>query len=210
MSVSPSDPAVLKSKREFVDYLKSQDVAVPARTQGRTPQHCERRAAFRLLATLATADRFAYPLTLIHRDRPDFLLQFADRDVGLEFTEALSREEAEIDALAEHMDTSVVLFSDLFTKKDDEEAKGTAETPRRTAAQRRQIIQNPPQGGPGWGDDRGVPQWAEWIMGFVGKKTSDLMKPKFDKYSVNWLLVHDNLPVPFARDTPKRWMTLDE
>jgi hypothetical protein len=98
----------------------------------------------------------------------------------------------------------------MSPKKDDEEAKGTAETPRRTAAQRRQIIQNPPQGGPGWVDDRGVPQWAEWIMGFVGKKTSDLMKPKFDKYSVNWLLVHDNLPVPFTRDTPKRWMTLGD
>jgi hypothetical protein len=103
MSVSPSDPLVLKSKGELLDYLKLQDVAVPARTQGRTTQHCERCATFRLLATLATADHFAYPMTMIHRDRPDFLLWFADRDVGLEFTEALSREEAEIDALAEHM-----------------------------------------------------------------------------------------------------------
>jgi hypothetical protein len=99
-----------------------------------------------------------------------------------------------------------VLFSEQFTQKDDEEAKAS----KRTAAQRRPIIQNPAQGGPGWGDDRGVPQWSKWIMAFVNKKTCDLAKPEFDKHSGNWLLVYDNLPVPFARDTPKRWTDLGD
>ncbi len=107
------------------------------------------------------------------------------------------------------MNTSVLLFADLFTKKDDEDAGGTEETPKRTAAQRRRTIHHPPPGGPGWGDDRGVPQWVEWMMSFIDKKTGDLAKPEFDKYSENWLLVYDNLPVPFAQDSPKRWTELD-
>jgi hypothetical protein len=187
-----------ESKGQLLNYLISQDTMVPARTRGRTTRHCERRGAFRLLATLATANRLAYPVTLIHRDKPDFLLQFPIRDVGLEFTEAVSQEEAAIDAQAQHMGKSILLFEDQF-KKD---------MPIRTAAQRRQIIENPPRGGPGWGDDRGVPQWVEWIMSFVTKKTDDLAKPDFDKYGNKWLLVYDNLPLPFATDTPKRWTDL--
>jgi hypothetical protein len=188
-----------KSEREFLDGLGSQDIAVPARTQGRTKEHCERRGAFRLLATLVTADRVEYPASVVHRDKPDFLLRFAGHDIGLEFTEAVAKEEAEIDALAYRMNKSVVLFTDQF-KKD---------MPRRTAAQRRQIIESPPRGGPGWGDDRGVPQWVEWMVSFIQKKTRDLAKPDFDRYAENWLLVYDNLPVPFAQDTPKRWTELD-
>ena len=188
----------VESKERLLDYLRSQDITIPARTQGRTTKHCERRGAFRLLATLATANRLVYPLTVIHQDKPDFLLRFPTRDVGFEFTEAASQEEAAIDAQAQHMGKSVLLFEDQF-KKD---------MPKRTAAQRRQIIEKPPRGGPGWGDDRGIPQWVEWIMSFVTRKTGNLAKPDFDKYADNWLMVYDNLPIPFATDTPKRWTDL--
>ena len=210
MSMAHADIITLRSKEELLDYLRAQNVTVPSRTQGRRrKEQCERRGAFRLLATLATADRFEYPASVpTHREKPDFLLRFAHREIGLEFTEAASREDAEMDALAHHMNTEVVLFADLFTRKDDEDAEGTEETPRRTAAQRQQTIQQPPPGGPGWGDDRGVPEWVEWIMKFIEKKTGNFAKLEFDKYSENWLLVYDNLPRPFARDTPKRWTEL--
>lgn len=208
MSTVSSDLITARSKDEFLASLRSQDITVPARTQGRTARHCERHGAFRLLATLASINCLEYPASVAHRDRPDFLLRFAHREIGLEFTEAISREEAEIDALAHHMDTSVLLFADLFTKKDDEDAEGTEETPRRTAAQRQQTVRHPPQGGPGWGDDRGVPEWAEWIMKFIEKKTGDLARPEFDKHPEKWLLVYDNLPLPFAQDTPTRWTEL--
>ena len=79
-----------KSRRQLLDCLASQDIMVPARTQGRAKEHCERYGAFRLLATLATLDRLEYPATLNHRDRPDFLLRVGDGDIGLEFTEAAS------------------------------------------------------------------------------------------------------------------------
>jgi hypothetical protein len=198
MNKAPRDLITAESKRELLDYLRSQDITIPARTHGRAKEHCERRGAFRLLATLATSDRVEYPASVTHRDRPDFLLRLARREIGLEFTEAVSQEEAEIDALACHLNKSVLLFTDQF-KRD---------MPKRTAAQRRQIIENPPLGGPGWGDDRGVPEWVEWMMDCIQKKTRSLAKADFDKYAENWLLVCDELPLPFATDTAKRWIDL--
>lgn len=200
MNMASADDISARSKKELIDCLKSRDITIPARTKGRTTPHCERRGAFRLLASLATADCLGYPVGVIHRDKPDFLLQFGNRPIGLEFTEAVSQEDAEIDALATRMDKSILLFSDQF-KRD---------TPKRTAKQRREIIKNPPPGGPGWGDDRGIPEWVEWMMSFIEKKTGDLAKPDFDRRDENWLLVYDNLPVPFARDALKRWPDLNE
>jgi len=198
MSMAFPDWVTLKSKEEILHYLKSQDIRVPQRTQGRTAKHCERRGAFRLLATLATADRLRYPMSFKPQDRPDFLLRFLSHDVGLEFTEAVSQEEAEIDALAYRMNKPVLLFTDQFKRN----------MPKRTAAERRQIIETPPRGGPGWGDDRGVPEWVEWMMDSIQKKTADFAKPDFDRHTENWLVIHDNSPEPFARDTPMRWTAL--
>jgi hypothetical protein len=136
---------------------------------------------------------------MIHQDKPDFVLQFPGRDVGLEFTEAKSQEEAATDAQAQHMGKSVWLFEDQFKKG----------IPLRSAAERRQVIENPPPGGPGWGDDRGVPEWVDWMMSVMEKKTQDLAKPAFDNHPENWLLVYDDLPIFPAQTTSNRWMALN-
>jgi hypothetical protein len=161
----------------------------------------ERWGAFRLLATLAAEDHLEYPLTVSHRDKPDFLLRLPGKDVGIEVTQALSKEYAEIDALASHMNKTVWLFADQFTKQVDEAAQ---EEPKRTAAERRDIIQNPPPGQSGRGDDGGVAEWVDWIMEKIEKKTADFANPEFDKFSENWLLVCDSL-LPCAGTAPKRW-----
>jgi hypothetical protein len=172
------------SKTEFLHWLKNQDITVPARTEGRTTKHCERRAMFRLLATWAKCDRLCYPLMLTHRDRPDFLLCYDGQNVGIEFTEAVSEEWAETDALMEHEGKNVVMFLDNFKRG----------TPRRTASERRTIIQKRPYG-PGWGDDGMEHEWALSINDFVIKKTKTFNKQGFQKYNENWLLIWDDLPI---------------
>jgi hypothetical protein len=188
-----------ESKDEILCFLRSQDISVPARTKGRTTKHCERSGVYRLLATLATANHLEYPITIIHRDKPDFLFKLPHHEVGLEFSEATSEVEAAIDAQAQHMGKSVLLFTDLFQK----------DMPNLNAKQKREIIENPPPGGPGWGNNRGVPDWVAWIMDCIKKKTGDYSHSDFTKYKENWLLVYDNLPIPFARDTSRRWADLD-
>ena len=157
---------------------------VPARTEGRISQHCERWGVFRLLATWATANHFSYPLRLVHRDKPDFLLCYNEREVGIEFKETVSQEMAETRALAKHMGEKVTFSMGHFKKG----------TPKRTTSERREIIQNQPVTD-GSADDEDEREWAEWMMDVVRKKTKTFNKPGFEKFDENWLLIYDNLPV---------------
>lgn len=175
------------SKDELLRYLKQQDTKVPVRTKGRKSQHCEKWAVFRLLATWANANYFSYPIILVHRDRPDFLLRYNDREVGIEFTEAVSQEMAETRALAKHMEETVTFSMDQFKR----------ETPKRTTSERRKIIQDQPVTD-GWIDDEPEREWAQWIMDRVLKKTKDFNKPDFEKFDENLLLIYDNLPLPYV------------
>lgn len=175
------------SKADLLGYLKQQDTKVPGRTKGRKSQHCEKWAVFRLLATWANANYFSYPIILVHRDRPDFLLRYNDREVGIESTEAVSQEMAETRALSKQEGVEGLLLMDQFKRG----------TPKRTASERREIIQNQPSG-VGWVDDEPEREWAQWMIDCVRKKTEAFNKPGFKKCDTNWLLIYDNLPVPFT------------
>jgi len=182
-----------RSNQELVDYLRSQDITVPPRTGGRKSQHCERYGTFRFLATLATIDRLEYPVTVIHQDKPDFLLQFPRANVGLEFTLATSQELAEIDALAEQTGKAMCLPLDQF-------AEGA---PKRSTAERRAILENRPRMGDGWVDDEPDREWKIGMMNRIRRKTNDLRGPHSTRCKENWLLIYDDLTVNFLA-TPEK------
>lgn len=176
------------SKANLLCYLKQQDITVLPRTEGRTSQQCERWGVFRLLATWANANYLSYPLRFVHRDKPDFLILYNDREVGIEFTEAVSQEMAETRALAKQMRVKATLPMDQFRMG----------TPKRTKAKRRSIIQDQPCG-EGWADDEPEREWAQWMMDRVLAKTEGFNKPCFKKCDENWLLIYDNLPLQFEQ-----------
>jgi hypothetical protein len=175
------------SRTDLLRYLKQQDITVPVQTEGRTSQHCERWGVFRLLATWAAMDYLSYPLRVVHQDKPDFLLSYDEREVGIEFTEAVSQEWAETKALAKQEGEEVFLLMDQFKRG----------TPKRTTSERRELIRNLPCGD-GWADDEPEREWARWMMDCVLAKTKSFGKPRFEKYDKNWLLIYDNLPVQFT------------
>lgn len=175
------------SKANLLSYLTQQNISVPSRTEGRTSQHCERWAVFRLLATWANSNYLSYPLRLVHQDKPDFLLRYGGQEVGIESTEAVSEEWAATDALAEQMGVQSLLFMDQFKRG----------TPKRTASERREIIKNQPSGA-GWGDGGFRREWALCMMDRVLDKTKDFRKLGFKKYDDNWLLIYDNSFLSFV------------
>jgi hypothetical protein len=79
----------LLGERDLLAALESTDISVPARTEGRETHHTERYVVCRLLSTLANQGMIQYPLSIIHRDRPDFALQMGPTQIGLEVTEAI-------------------------------------------------------------------------------------------------------------------------
>jgi hypothetical protein len=175
-----------QSRTELLDRLANQDITGPLRRCGRTREDCERWAAFRLLATWATSDRFSCPLCITHDDRPDFRLSANCRTTGIECTTATSQEWEATDAKMEKEGKEARnFFIDAF-------ARGT---PTRSKREREELIRNPPPPGAGWGDNGMDQEWASSIMDSIRKKTDDFLKPDFGKYDENLLLIYDNLPV---------------
>ena len=181
----------VQSKTDLLDYLKGQDITVPAQTKGRTSKHCERWGVFRLLATWANNDQLSYPLTFVHQDRPDFLLDYDKQKTGVEFSELVSEEYKETRALAKKMGESPSLLMGLFKRG----------TPKRSLVKKKEIILNPSAAiGSDWSDADFAQECAMCIMDSVNKKTKDFRKSGFQKYDVNWLLLCDNLGVPSSTD----------
>lgn len=170
----------LSSSTDLLVWLKSQDITVPARTEGRRKEHCERYTAFRLLATLA--NNFQYPLKILYQDRPDFLLHSGDKKIGIEITEAVSEELAATDAMAETMGIECTLFMDHFKRG----------TPKRTVKERKELLKDQPMG-VGWGDGGLSKDWLLSVIDCIKTKTMDLKKPGFNLYDLNFLSVYDNL-----------------
>jgi hypothetical protein len=171
---------------ELLAALKRIDLGVPARTNGRTTQHTETWTICRLLSTLAITSRLAFPVSVIHRDRPDFLLQTPDAEVGIEVTEAISQQYAAYCALAERK------FPDGFL----EPAHSRWGAPALTTDQMRKLLRQPKLTSDGWAGDRAEKEWALFIQSVVDAKLDKLAHPDFKKFNQTWLSVYDNLPLP--------------
>ena len=99
---------------ELFAALRSIDISVPLRTEGRTTHHAEVWTVCRLLSTLAQAQRLSFPMSLRHRDRPDFLIAAGATKVGVEVTEAISEQYAAYSALAEREFPDTLLEPGIF------------------------------------------------------------------------------------------------
>jgi hypothetical protein len=172
---------------DLLSRLRAIDLAVPARTKGRTTQHRETWTMCRLLTTLAQENRrLQFPISVIHGDRPDVLLQMGDVTVGIEITEAISRQYAEFCALAERE----------FPGKWLEPGHFRWDSPPLRVPEMRAILQQSELTSDGWAGDQPEREWAQHMLSLVDAKLGKLAKPEFKLADHNWLAVYDNLPLP--------------
>jgi hypothetical protein len=171
---------------ELFATLKRVELTVPARTDGRTTGHTETWTICHLLSTLAKAQRLAFPVSVTHRDRPDFLLQTPNIAIGVEVTEAIPQQYAAYAALAERE------FPNVFL----EPAHFHWGAPELTTEQLRGLLRQPQLTSDGWAGDRPEQEWAHFIQSVVDTKLAKLAHPDFRKYRRTWLSVYDNLPLP--------------
>jgi len=175
---------VARSSSELIATLCRIDITVPPRRAGRTTEDCERWSICRLLATLARESFLKYPLKLQHQDKPDFLLNIGDIQVGVEFTEAIPTDLAHASALAEDEAPDGVIDMSLFKWRGQ----------KRTTNELRDILASNKLTGPGWIGDDLKRNWTEAISDNVLNKTKKLSSEGFTRFDNNWLLIYDNLP----------------
>ncbi|TDR36056.1 hypothetical protein DFR29_13211 [Tahibacter aquaticus] len=84
-------------ERELSCELRRMDFVMPDRNK-RTKDQVEVHGIVQLLATLSD-DYWHFPIRLVHRDRPDFLIETHTRRIGVEHVEVVSPLEAKMDGL---------------------------------------------------------------------------------------------------------------
>lgn len=177
---------VTSSCPDLLAALRDVDISVPGRTDGRKTHHTESWTICRLLSTLAASRLLSYPVSLKHRDRPDFLLRSGARYIGIEVTEAVSEQYAAYSALAEREFPSVWLEPGHFrwgaTKLTVEEMRAILRRGKLTAEP--------------WAGDLAEREWASYMASIVETKIQKLAKAEFEKFPKNWLAIYDNLPMP--------------
>lgn len=169
----------------LIASLRQVDISVPDRTAGRTTHHTETWAISRLLATLATTSLLKYPLSVYHRDRPDFLLKTAGIEIGIEITEATSPQYAKYCALAEREFPNALL----------EPAHFRWGAPDLSVDDMRALLRESRLTSDGWVGDGPEQEWAKFIQSTFDTKLRKLRHEDFTQYPKNWLGVYDNTPL---------------
>jgi len=176
---------VANNDAELESVLRSIDISVPRRSEGRTKEHTERYAIAHMLSALLGKGRLSYPLELIQRERPDFLLKVNGVGIGVEHTEAVSQNEAHKTVLRDKVDGPEVYF--ISHNQPGE--------PKKPAKELIEEIQDN-HSGSGWAGDSVETEWSEAMLHFVKGKMETLAKEGFEKFRQNWLLIYDNWSLP--------------
>ncbi len=182
--IGKMDPIESRTAKDLLHRLREIHISVPPRTEGRTTEHIERWTMCRFLASFAETGLFDYPVRIVHRDRPDFVLTTASGCIGIEIVEAIHPLAAEVDFIAEKINPSGVRFvpslemGKSFPRKDRKDeirkmAEGT--TPIR------------PSMGYGWEKN-----WAEAMFFNCRRKEKIISGEGFRRFPHNWLLIDDN------------------
>ncbi len=176
----------VETKSELFARLHAFDILVPLRTEGRTTYHAERWTICRLLSTLAKSESLCYPITLTHQDRPDFILQCHESNIGIEVTEAIPEQYAAYTALAEHQFPDTILEPGHFRW---ESAQRTTQEMRGLLGQK-QLTSQP------WMGDSAECEWASYFQSVIETKVMKIANLGFQLFQDNSLAIYDNLPVP--------------
>lgn len=180
------DIQVATCKDDLCAALMGVDISVPARTAGRKTPHTETYTISHLLSTLAEGNLLSYPLSVTHRDKPDFLIEGGTSKIGIEVTEAISQQYAAYCALAEREFPDVLL----------EPAHFRWGAPNLTVDEMRELLRQSQLTSDGWVGDGPEQEWALFIQSAVDTKLAKLARSDFGKFDHNWLSVYDNLPLP--------------
>jgi hypothetical protein len=180
---------VTTSKDALLATLKTFNIAVPARTSGRKTIHTESWAICRLLSTLATCGKLEFPLSLQHRDRPDFWLSEPTGLVGIEATEAVSEQYAAYCALAEREFPDALLEPSHFRWG----------SPKLSIREMRALLSQTQLSGEPWCGNSAESEWAKFIDSIVETKLQKAAKMDYVLFPRNWLTIYDNLPLPHIK-----------
>lgn len=169
---------------DFEIQLKQIDNSVPSLLKGRKTEHVERYSIVNFLKTFIDFENLSLPFTLIHRDRPDFLIINSKMDIGIEFTESVP----------EQLKRAKFLCKKQFPNGLWEPSIFGWDAPKRNNSEILEILRQSQekligQGSTGYSIEK---LWVKGILGCISNKIIKLNSKGFEEYSHNWLLIYDD------------------
>jgi hypothetical protein len=181
----PALSLLVNSAAELRATLACVDITVPHVTEGRSSQHREQYLAARFFATFADTELLHYPLSIQHRDKPDFSVLAGDRSIGIECVEAVPEEWYEIQAIRERHFPDELNFGQIFHPGQ-----------RVFSKKEKLAIASGEKKGPPWAGDMAERSWAKAMEHFIRLKTSKLRSGNYSEFTEMWLLVQDEWRAP--------------
>lgn len=176
-----------ESAEDLRNKLAAINVVVLPRSAGRTKVQVELFDMIHLLSSLPP-DRFVFPLNVEHCDRPDFVMTFNGRPIGIELTEAVPENVARASVLRQSGLGPEVFFIPRALP---------GEQPKSTSELRREIELDKP--GRPWLGNAPEHEWANAMLHCAKAKREKAKKAGFGRHPRNWLLIYDNWPLPEVR-----------
>jgi hypothetical protein len=187
-------------KDGLLAVLQGVSIDVPGRTEGRKTEHTENWAICHLLSTLGHIDALDYPLSVQHKDKPDFILEMNKNQIGIEITESIPSDYAKCCAMAERENPKAVIDMSLFKWG----------SPQKTTEVLRAIIKSSKLTGDGWAGHCAEVEWAQHINDAVSTKLGKLNNSGYEEFPEYWLYIYDNLPLPNVHATRATEILLSE
>jgi hypothetical protein len=177
-------PFTANSHKELLSHLQGIDIRHSPVSQGATKEEIERAMVFRLLSTFSSQPPFAFPLEVVHADKPDFSLVLDGLTIGAECTMAMPRQFGEALFLrAKHYPKAPIDLCDFRWG-----------TPDRTASEILELLSRNKLTGMPWFGNSVEREWSRAMVACLVDKTQNLNAPDFHRFQLNWLLIDDNVP----------------
>lgn len=176
---------VANNEAELESMLRRINTSVPRRSEGRTTEQVERYAVAHMLSALLGKGQLSYPLELIQRERPDFLLKANGLEIGIEHTEAVSQNEAQQSFLRDKIGSPRAY--PISRHQPGERIKTRKELIKEIKTNHFRT---------GWAGDSVERGWSDAMPHFVERKIKSFTNEYFEKFAQNWLLIYDNWSLP--------------
>ena len=173
-----------ETETDFFIDIGNIDINVPLRSQGRRAEHTERYSIVSILKIFYELKYLTFPFKLIHRDKPDFVIENCFSKIGIEFTESVPEQLARAEYLLEIHFPNGILEPEFFGWN----------SPTRNNSEILKILKKSQKalyGDPSFGKSI-ENKWIYGISDCITFKTEKLNKRDFSKYDTNLLLIYDN------------------
>ena len=147
-------------------------------------EYTEKHTIISFLKEIHNKKFISFPFKLIHRDKPDLLIEFQSKKIGVEITQSIP----------EQLARAWALLKELFPKGGTLEPEFFGwNAPNRTNDEIIKILlkSNKRLVGEGSYGKSVEAKWVNGIMGCLTAKTEKLNNVGFDKYQKNWLVIYD-------------------